>query len=187
MNEGFQQGSSEIPWHSLKHEEALLKLGSRLEGLSHQEAVQRQERDGPNRLESPSKPSPLRIFLSQFQNYMILVLIFAALVSFLSGETTNAYVIMGIVLFISLLGFVQEFRAEQAMEALREMVAPVADVYRDGLLTSIPADQLVVGDIIFLEPGQSSSRRPHTGGDSASGCGGISTGESQPVNKIAAP
>jgi Ca2+-transporting ATPase len=188
MNEGVELDSSEIPWHSLKPEGVLLKLGSRLEGLSHQEAARRLERDGPNRLESPSKPSPLRVFLSQFQNYMILVLIFAALVSFLSGETTNAYVIMGIVLFISLLGFVQEFRAEQAMEALREMVAPVADVYRDGLLTSIPADQLVVGDIIFLEAGDKVPADARILDETALQAVEASlTGESQPVNKVAVP
>ena len=188
MGGRVEQGSFEVPWHSLEPDEVILKLGSEPEGLSHQEASSRLERDGPNRLESPSKPSPIRIFLSQFKNYMILVLIFAALVSYLSGETTNAYVIMGIVFFISCLGFVQEFRAEKAMEALREMVAPVADVYRDGRLTSIPADRLVMGDVIFLEVGDKVPADARIIDETALQAMEASlTGESQPVNKTAKP
>ena len=184
MSEEVQKDDSGVHWHSLKSEETLLKLDSRPEGLNHQEASRRLEINGPNLLKSPSKPSPLRIFLSQFQNYMIMVLIFAAVVSFLSGEITNAYVIMGIVLFISLLGFMQEYRAEKAMEALREMISPVADVYRDGQLTSIPADQLVPGDIIFLEAGDKVPADARILEETAlQAVEAPLTGESQPVNK----
>ncbi len=188
MEKSVRQEGSSVPWHSLKAEEAISKLGSRLGGLSHDEAAKRLERDGQNRLESPSKPSPLRIFISQFKNYMILVLVFAALVSFLSGETTNAYVILGIVFFISCLGFVQEYRAEKAMEALREMMSPVADVYRDGLLTSVPADQLAMGDVVFLEAGDKVPADARILEETALQVVEASlTGESQPVSKTAAP
>jgi len=95
----------------------------------------------------------VKIFLSQFREYLILVLIFAALVSVLAGELTNAYVILGIVLLVAVIGFLQEYRAERAMEALREMVAPEADVLRDGRMVSLPARDLVPGDVIFLEAG----------------------------------
>jgi Ca2+-transporting ATPase len=84
---------------------------------------------------------------------MIFVLIFAALIAFLAGEATNAYVILGIVLLVALIGFVQEYRAERSMEALRVMVAPEADVFRDGRMVSLPAENLVPGDVIFLEAG----------------------------------
>jgi P-type Ca2+ transporter type 2C len=108
---------------------------------------------GPNQLESPSKPSPLKIFLSKFKDYMVIVLIFAALISYIAGESTNAYVILGIVFLVAVIGFFQEYKAERAMEALREMVAPEADVMRDGKMSTIPAYDLVLGDVVYLEAG----------------------------------
>jgi Ca2+-transporting ATPase len=140
-------------WHSMTSKDALAALGSGRDGLSSGEAARRLEEHGPNRLESPTKPSPVRIFLSQFRDYMIFVLLFAALIAFLAGEATNAYVILGIVLLVALIGFVQEYRAERSMEALRVMVAPEADVFRDGRMISLPAENLVPGDVIFLEAG----------------------------------
>jgi Ca2+-transporting ATPase len=140
-------------WHSMTADEALKNLGSKPEGLSAEESARRLKEHGPNRMESPSKPSPIRIFLKQFKEYMTIVLIFAAFISYLAGETHNAYVILGIVLLVALIGFLQEYKAERSMEALREMAAPEADVFRDGKMASIPAEELVPGDIIFLEAG----------------------------------
>jgi len=140
-------------WHSMTFEEALTALGSSPNGLDPEKAAKILAEQGPNLLASPSKPSPVKIFLSQFREYLILVLIFAALVSVLAGELTNAYVILGIVLLVAVIGFLQEYRAERAMEALREMVAPEADVLRDGRMVSLPARDLVPGDVIFLEAG----------------------------------
>ncbi|MDM7933859.1 MAG: HAD-IC family P-type ATPase, partial [Methanothrix sp.] len=131
--------------------DALAALGSGREGLSSMEAARRLEEHGPNRLESPTKPSLVRIFISQFRDYMIFVLMFAAVIAFLAGEATNAYVILGIILLVAIIGFVQEYRAERSMEALRVMVAPEADVFRDGRMVSLPAENLVPGDVIFLE------------------------------------
>lgn len=142
-----------LPWHSMTADEALESLGSVSDGLSADEAVRRLAEHGPNRIESPYKPSPAGIFLKQFKNYLILVLIFAAIVAFVAGETTNAYVILAIVFLVAIIGFVQEYKAEKAMEALRDMVAPEADVFRDGRLIIIPAADLVPGDLIFLEAG----------------------------------
>jgi len=134
-------------------DEVLASLRSGLSGLDSRDAAQRLAEYGPNQLESPSKPSPLRIFLSKFKDYMVLVLIFAAIVSYIAGEGTNSLVILGIVVLVAIIGFVQEYKAERAMEALREMVAPEADVMRDGRLSTIPAAELVPGDIVFLEAG----------------------------------
>ncbi|MFB3766321.1 MAG: cation-translocating P-type ATPase [Methanotrichaceae archaeon] len=141
------------PWYSMTADEALSSLGSGTDGLSSDEAVRRLAKYGPNRIESPYKPSSIRIFLSQFKDYLLIVLIFAAIIAFIAGEVTNAYVILGIVLLVAIIGFVQEYKAEKAMEALRNMVAPEADAFKDGRLVVIPAEDLVPGDIIFLEAG----------------------------------
>jgi Ca2+-transporting ATPase len=134
-------------------EEVLSKLDSDQKGISSEQARERLSQHGPNQLESPTKPSPLKIFIGKFKDYMVLVLIFAAIISFIAGETTNAYVILGIVVLVAIIGFVQEYKAEKAMEALREMVAPEADVIRDGQMSTIPAAELVLGDVVFLEAG----------------------------------
>jgi Ca2+-transporting ATPase len=140
-------------WQSLTSDQVLEELGSSLEGLPAEEASRRLETVGPNRLQSPYKPSPLKIFLSQFQDYLILVLVFASLVAFIAGETSNTIVILAIILLVAIIGFLQEYRAERSMEALREMVAPEADVFREGKMVSTPAERLVPGDVIFLEAG----------------------------------
>jgi Ca2+-transporting ATPase len=141
------------PWHAMTADELLKALGSGQGGLSADAALQRLVEYGPNRIESPHKPSPVKIFLSQFREYLTLVLIFAAIIAIIAGETTNAYVILGIVILVALIGFIQEYKAERAMEALRSMVAPDADVFRDGRMVVVPAEKLVPGDLIFLEAG----------------------------------
>jgi len=142
-----------LKWHSITIDEVFSVLQSGQKGLTSDEAAIRLSRNGPNRLESPSKPSPLRIFLSKFKDYMVIVLIFAALVSYIAGESTNSLVIIGIVILVAIIGFFQEYKAERAMEALREMVAPEADVMRDDRMSTIAAEDLVSGDMIFLEAG----------------------------------
>jgi len=142
-----------VKWHSIPIDEVLSELKSGQDGLNSDDAARRLSEYGPNQLESPSKPSPLKIFLGKFKDYMVLVLIFAALISYVAGESTNAYVILGIVILVAIIGFIQEYKAERAMEALREMVAPEADVMRDGKMSTIAASDLVPGDMVFLEAG----------------------------------
>jgi Ca2+-transporting ATPase len=141
------------PWHTLTVDETLMKLRSSEIGLSSEEAERRLEQFGPNQLEEIYKPSKARIFLRQFENYLIIVLLAASAISWIAGETTNSYVIVGIIFFISLVGFVQEYKAERAMEALQEMVAPEAKVLRGGKMSRIPVKGLVPGDIVYLEAG----------------------------------
>ncbi len=169
-------------------DEVLSKLDSDQKGMSSEQARERLSQHGPNQLESPTKPSPLKIFIGKFKDYMVLVLIFAAIISFIAGETTNAYVILGIVVLVAIIGFVQEYKAEKAMEALREMVAPEADVIRDGQMSTIPAADLVPGDVVFLEAGD---KVPADGRilevTSLQVIESSLTGESMPVEKLAQP
>jgi len=141
------------PWHTLTADETLERLRSAADGLSPEEAARRLSEYGPNQLEELYKPSKARIFLRQFENYLIIVLIFASAISWIAGEATNAYVIIGIIFFISIIGFVQEYRAERAMEALQEMLSPEANVIRAGDMTRIPVRELVPGDVVYLEAG----------------------------------
>ncbi|MCK9405464.1 MAG: HAD-IC family P-type ATPase [Methanothrix sp.] len=169
-------------------DEVISKLDSDQKGISSNQARERLSQHGPNQIESTTKPSPLKIFIGKFKDYMVLVLIFAAIISFIAGETTNAYVILGIVVLVAIIGFVQEFKAEKAMEALREMVAPEADVIRDGQMSTIPAAELVLGDVVFLEAGD---KVPADGRilevTSLQVIESSLTGESMPVEKLALP
>ncbi len=140
-------------WHAFDIEEIFRILRSSRTGLSTEEAKARLSKYGFNELPEKKKISPLEIFLSQFKNYLVLILIIAAIISGITGEPTNAYVIILIILFISLLGFVQEYKAEKAMEALKKMVALEARVLRDGAVKKLAIKELVPGDIIYIEAG----------------------------------
>ncbi|MBU4075734.1 MAG: HAD-IC family P-type ATPase [Euryarchaeota archaeon] len=129
------------------------RLGSGRQGLMSDEVKKRLSESGFNELPEAKRISPIGIFLSQFKNYLILVLIAAAIISAFTGETTNAYVILFIILFISVLGFIQEYRAERAMEALKKMVAYEARALRDKVMKKIHTRELVPGDIIHIEAG----------------------------------
>jgi len=141
-------------------EETLSALGSTERGLTSVEAAERLNRYGPNELSEGRKLSPLRIFLDQFKDYMVIILIIAALISAGIGawkdsteEFLDAGIIMVIVLVNAILGFVQNFRAEKTMQALRDMAAPKANVVRDGEERSVPSRELVPGDIMVLSTG----------------------------------
>jgi Ca2+-transporting ATPase len=134
-------------------EEALATLRSSTQGLSNDEALSRFERYGPNELVEKKKKTLFRMFLDQFTDFMILVLIAAAIVSGLIGEPADAIAIMVIVLLNAALGFSQEYRAEKAMAALKKMAAANAVVLRSGAHRTIPASELVLGDVVLLEAG----------------------------------
>ncbi|MEX2104906.1 MAG: HAD-IC family P-type ATPase, partial [Bacilli bacterium] len=122
-------------------------------GLTEKEVIRRQKEVGPNRLTEGKKVSPFLLFLNQFQDFMVLVLLGATLISGLLGEYTDAIAIIAIVVINAVLGFVQEYRAEKSLRALKELTAPTAKVIRDGEEQVIPAVNLVPGDIILLESG----------------------------------
>ncbi len=140
-------------WYAFEIETVLKRLKSERSGLESDEVKNRLLTFGYNELPEKKRISTVGIFLSQFKNYLVLILIGAAIISAFTGEKTNAYVILFIILFISVLGFIQEYRAERAMEALKKMVAFEARVLRDGSVKKIPIKELVPGDIIYIEAG----------------------------------
>lgn len=142
-------------WHTLSADEVFQAVDSSSNGLTSSTAQTRLEEHGPNQLAAGEKKTLLSIFLSQFADMMIWVLLGAALISGLLGEWVDASIILAVVVLNAVLGTVQESRAEAALEALKKMAAPTAHVVRDGMPQSVPAAELVVGDIVLLEVGDS--------------------------------
>jgi Ca2+-transporting ATPase len=122
-------------------------------GLSEQEAARRLAEFGSNELEAAQATEPWRLLLDQFKNVLILILLAAVALSIALGHATEAVVISVIVLLAGVLGFVQEYRAERAIDALRRMAAPTAAVIRDGAERDVPARELVPGDLVLLRAG----------------------------------
>lgn len=142
-----------VVWHSVESEETLRRLESSASGLSTAEALKRLREHGPNTLPEKQRRSLLMILLGQFADFMIVVLLLAALVSGFVGEPQDTIAILVIVLLNAIIGTIQEFRAERAVAALREMSAPEALVLRDGQAVTLAATELVPGDIVILEAG----------------------------------
>jgi len=141
-------------WHQKNIEEVIGELGSSLQGLSEEEARNRLIKHGPNELTEKKKKSPYMMFLDQFKDFMILVLIAAAVISGVIGGATDTIAIIVIVILNAVIGFVQEFRAEKAMALLRKLSAHSALVMRDGNPVTITAANLVSGDVVLLEAGK---------------------------------
>ncbi len=142
-----------LPVHALKAGEAVKRLGTGREGLSSREAVERLEKFGPNELRREKRRGLIEIFVTQFSGFMIMLLIAAAIVAAFLGEWIDSSAIAAILVLNALMGTVQEYRAEKAIEALRKMIAPTARIVRNGMEHRIPASELVPGDLIVLEAG----------------------------------
>ncbi len=143
-----------IAWHS----HTIQKVAEILEidpeaGLTAEQAKIRPEKYGPNELAERPRPGFWQLLLAQFNNFIIMILIVASIVSLLLGETIEAGAIMAIVILNAVLGVIQEGKAEEALAALKKMSAPEAHVLRDGHRVTIPARELVPGDVVFLEAG----------------------------------
>lgn len=137
----------------LSAEEVLELLGSRPDGLSQAEAEERLRLNGPNLLAPVKKSSSWLILLRQFLNLLIAILLAASVISFLLGENLDAWLILAIILACVVLGFIQEYRAEQAAAALRQLAAPEATVVREGKEAVVPAREVVPGDVLALHQG----------------------------------
>lgn len=141
-------------WHRATPEQLSQELGTDLEvGLQANDAARRLNQQGPNELPQASPVSPWKLFVSQFASVIVWVLIGAAVIAGFLGEWVDAIAIVAIVMLNAVLGFFQEYRAERSLEALRHLAIATARVIRDGHLSSIPAKDLVTGDVVQLEAG----------------------------------
>ena len=149
-----QQSLSTKTWHALPTEAVFGLLDSGATGLGDSEAARRLARFGPNRLSPPARRGPLMRFLLQFHNVLIYVLVVAGAITALLGEWVESGVIAGVVLINAIIGFVQEGKAERALEAIRDMLSLEARVVRGGgRRRTLPAADLVPGDVIVLQSG----------------------------------
>lgn len=140
-------------WYQLTTTQILAYLNSRLEGLLPAEIEEQRKKFGENKLQEKAGRSPLRMLLAQFTETMVLILFAAAIVSALLGKTTETIAILAIVILFAVLGFVQEYRAEKAMAALKQLEVPNVRVRRTNQIQEISAAALVPGDIVLLEAG----------------------------------
>jgi len=141
-------------WHQKDINSVYKELHTSEKGISSEDALKRLEKYGPNELKEKEKKTVFMLFLDQFKDFMILVLIAAAIISGFIGEPIDTLAIIVIVFINAIIGFIQEYRAEKAMAALKKMAAPFAIVSRDGIAKNIPASEIVPGDIVFLDAGR---------------------------------
>lgn len=147
-------------WHSIELKEIQRKLKTNIyEGLSEEEAKKRKEKYGENKLQEQKKDSVLKRFIKQFNDFMIIILIIAAIISAVvakmqgSNDYIDSVIIIAIVVLNSIMGVIQEAKAEKSLEALKKMSAPVTKVKRNGKVTIIKGNDVVPGDIVILEAG----------------------------------
>lgn len=141
-------------WHAMEVSQVVERLDTDLtHGLSEEEAARRIELYGPNKVTTGKRKSRLQAFLEQFTNPLVIILLAASLITFLLGEYLDSGVIMAVVIINAIIGFVQESKAESAIEALARMLKVEATVLRDGDSHRIPADQIVPGDVVILQSG----------------------------------
>ena len=190
------------PSHEGKIEDVMQELNVTSQGLTTQEAQQRISKYGYNELVAKKRKSALSLFLSQFKDVFILLLIAATILSALIGyydvvtgsaegfmeAMADAIIIGAIVILVAITGFIQEYRAEKAIEAMKKLTAPKARIIRDGKEVIIPAREIVPGDILVLESGD------HVPADARiieaielKASEAVLTGESTPVNKDVNP
>jgi magnesium-transporting ATPase (P-type) len=140
-------------WHNESVEATLQALDSSWAGLSSAHSAARLQQHGPNAMPNASDRSVMRMLIDQFSDFMVIVLVIAAVISGIVGDLSDTIAIVVIIALNAIIGFVQEWRAETAMAALRALAAPLARVRRDGSPTTIDAADLVPGDIVLVEAG----------------------------------
>ena len=152
-------------WHDKTIPDVIKSLSSNSQGLTSEEAKRRFAEVGPNEIKQEKKISPWALLLNQFKSILVIILLVAVVLSVVIGivnwepgaglpeEITDAIVILAIVIAVVILGFIEEYRSEKALDALKKMAAPTATVIRDGIEKEIPAIEIVPGDIVVLSTG----------------------------------
>ena len=177
-----------IPWHAIPADAALAELDARADGLSDDEAARRLAGWGPNRLPQPKTRGPLLRLLAQFHNVLIYVLLAAGVVTALLEHWIDASVIFGVVVINAVIGFLQEGKAESALDAIRDMLSPSATLMRAGRRVALQAEEIVPGDVVLLQSGDkvpADLRLIRSKGLQVQEA--VLTGESLPVEKMVAP
>src|SRR5262245_6492067 len=153
-SEAMPRSGDHVAWHALAADETARRLNTSAEkGLNAAEASQRLTKYGPNRLPEGRKQGPVMRFLLQFHNVLVYVLLGAGFVKLMVGLWLDAAIIFGVVVINALLGFIQEGKAEKALDSIRNMLSAEARAVRDGAPRLIPAEELVPGDVVLLESG----------------------------------
>ena len=179
---------SETNWHALDREKVFELTGANPDGLSQSEVKKRLGEVGYNQLEEGVRKTPLNILLSQFKDIMILILLGAAIISGIIGDLKDTIVILVIVVLNAFVGFIQEYRAEKAMQALKKMTDIQSKVIREGNIEFLAASELVPGDVVILETGSAVPADLRvTKSVSLRIEEAALTGESHPVDKITDP
>lgn len=149
----MSEAQDQHAWHALSHDEALTRLSSAADGIGADDAADRLRRYGPNHLPQKKPRGAMARFAAQFKNLLILILLVAVVVTALIGHWIDSGVILAVVVLNTLIGFVQEGKAEKALDAIRHMLSPHAQVVRGGQRITIDAADLVPGDIVFIQSG----------------------------------
>jgi Ca2+-transporting ATPase len=176
-------------WHSIEAAQVLKELNTDLhQGLTEDDVKRRLEKYGYNELKKEESVSPFTLFINQFKNVLIIILLIATALSAVVGETFDAGLILVIVVFCAVLGFVQEYRAERALEALKKMLSPTITALRGGKEEEVPSKELVPGDILLLEAGDKIPTDARLVENHSLRCDEAPlTGESAPVGKDIKP
>lgn len=140
-------------FYQMTYEDVIKNCNSRISGLLNEEVFIQRENYGSNRLEEIETLSPIIIFLSQFKDFLVIILVFAAIISAVSGKVESTLVILAVLILNALLGTVQQIKAEQSLKSLKALSAPNSKVLREGILLEIPSEEVVVGDILIIESG----------------------------------
>lgn len=174
-----------MQYYSMSKEEVLQDLKTSEKGLSKEEVDLRIRAFGKNQLKEEKKFTLLKIFLSQFNSFLIYILIFASFISFLIGHTLDGSVIISVVVLNSFFGFFQEYRADKAVKELKKLLVSKTRVLREGIVQDINSEELVPGDLIFLSSGDrinADCRILHS--ENLQVNEAVLTGESMPIDKF---
>ena len=142
-----------MTWYELSKENVLKELDTRMDGLTYEEASDRLKRYGENQLTEGKRPGALKVFLSQFADLMVIILMVAAVISMFTKDLESTLVIIAVLILNAVLGTVQHMKAEKSLDSLKSLSSPVAKVIRQGQKIEMPSREVVPGDIVILEAG----------------------------------